>query len=458
MKEMRILSKLRHPCITTIMGAVFGKNLTPMLVMEYMDRGSLYDLLHNKTMIIEGEVILPILRDIAQGLRFLHAANPQIVHGDLKAKNVLVDGRFRAKVADFGLSQKKVVGAVGTPFWMAPELLRGKSNSSKSDVYSFGIVLYEVYSRRDPYAGENHKQVLKLVTHPLVNKRPEVPQHMPNQMRALMAECLDRVADARPTFEAMDERLKKMDAEMAEPEDVYLSIQTKRERRILFDVFPEHIARALQEGRKVEPEHRDVVTIFFLDIVGFTDISSRLSPIKISDMLDRLYSKFDELSCRHDIFKVETIGDAYMAVTNLVKDQPDHVHRIAEFSVAAVGVANKTLIDVDNSSLGYVNVRVGFHSGPVVANVVGSRNPRYCLFGDTVNTASRMESNSEKNRIHCSESSALLLSGTDMPILARGKISVKGKGDMNTFWVNEYRELTREMKHIPITSSFRYSE
>lgn len=83
-----------------------------------MDHGSLYDLLHNETMIINGEHILPILRDIAQGLRFLHAATPQVIHGDLKAMNILVDSKFRAKVADFGLSQKKRLGATGTPYWM----------------------------------------------------------------------------------------------------------------------------------------------------------------------------------------------------------------------------------------------------------------------------------------------------------------------------------------------------
>lgn len=110
--EMRLLSKLRHPCITTVMGAVISRWEEPLLVMEYMDHGSLSDLLNNETIgILEGHTLLPILRDISQGLRFLHAANPQVIHGDLKAQNILVDSKFRAKVADFGLSQKKQVGA-----------------------------------------------------------------------------------------------------------------------------------------------------------------------------------------------------------------------------------------------------------------------------------------------------------------------------------------------------------
>lgn len=218
-----------------------------------------------------------------------------------------------------------------------------------------------------------------------------------------------------------------------------LQMHMSRTENLLFDVFPKHIAEALRSGRKVEPENHECVTIFFCDIVGFTTISSELDPMKVSDMLDRLYNSFDALSHYHDVFKVETIGDAYMAVTNLTKAQPDHCKRIAEFAVDAIRVANQTLIDKDDPTRGFVNIRVGFHSGPVVSNVVGSRNPRFCLFGDSVNTASRMESNSEVNRIHCSHTSAELLKvqHPNLKLNPRGIIEVKGKGEMETFWVNE---------------------
>jgi len=438
--EMRHLSKLRHPCVTTVMGAVIEKSQEPMLVMEYMDYGSLYDILHNDTFSLDGSLLLPILRDVAQGARFLHAADPLVVHGDIKAQNILVDSKFRAKVADFGLSQKKEVGATGTPLWMAPELLRNDSgNTAASDVYSFGIILYEVYSRKAPFEGERLSEVLKGVADPKINKRPPVPPAMPPSVSDMMRDCLDADPQARPTFEDLDKRLKQLNAECVEPGDSYTS-KLQLAENLLKNVFPPHIADALRDGRKVEQENHECVTIFFSDIVGFTTISQSITPQKVCEMLDRLYQRFDDLSHKHDVFKVETIGDAYMAITNLVKKQKcDHVKRMAEFSKDVIQAASETRIDEDDYSKGYVEIRVGFHSGPVIADVIGKRLPKYGVFGDAVNTASRMESNSETGRIHCSEISANLLMTQDpeMTIVSRGNIRIKGKGEMHTYWVGE---------------------
>lgn len=323
---------------------------------------------------------------------------------------------------------------------MAPELLREETtNNTATDVYAFGIMMYEALSRNDPYHEEDAREVLKAVADPKINKRPPIPAGCPEQLAAMMNECLLANPDERPSFEELDKRMRRVDAKTV---NGLASMSNKRADNStisLFDIFPRHIAEALRDGKTVEAEHKDMVTVFFCDIVGFTTISSTLDPRKVANMLDRLYLKFDQLSHDHDVFKVETIGDAYMAVTNLVKDQNnDHATRIAEFAVKAIQAANDTLIDKDDPSKGHVAIRVGFHSGPVVADVVGSRNPRYCLFGDTVNTASRMESTSAMNRIHCSEIAAKMLQkqGCSFNLLSRGEINVKGKGKMETFWVD----------------------
>ena len=115
-------------------------NLPP--IAEYMEYGSLYDLLSNETMHAGGEIILQICRDIAQGLRYLHASKPPILHGDLKAKNILIDSRFRAKVCDFGLSTKRKNGLSGTPYFMAPEYLRGRVSVSVFFPVTYNLSLY----------------------------------------------------------------------------------------------------------------------------------------------------------------------------------------------------------------------------------------------------------------------------------------------------------------------------
>ncbi|KAL3910117.1 MAG: hypothetical protein SGILL_007816, partial [Bacillariaceae sp.] len=318
--EMRYLSKLRHPNVTTVMGAVVDRD-DPKLVMELMTHGSLYDLLHNETIQLDGEQILPILRDITSGLRFLHAAEPQVIHGDLKASNILVDDRFRAKVSDFGLTQKQRLGAAGTPYWTAPEVILGQtSNTAESDVYAFGIILYELYSRKHPYEGEQFETVLREVCDPEINKRPTLPEgSCPVEIQAMMADCLDTDPTKRPTFEELDLRLKKLDVDSVHPGGLVQSLRQQQsdDESLLFEVFPPHIARALREGRRVEPEHKDMVTLFFCDIVGFTSISETMEPMKVANMLDRLYLKFDALSRAHNVHKVETVGDCWMGATNL---------------------------------------------------------------------------------------------------------------------------------------------
>lgn len=444
--EMRMLSRLRHPCITTVMGAVVANALDPMLVMEYMEYGSLHDLLHNETMTLGGEIILQVARDVVQGIQFLHTAKPPILHGDLKAKNILVDSRFRAKVADFGFSHFKCTRQrnvlQGTPFYMAPEYLRRRSEyTTACDIYSLAMIVYEIYARAGPFEGEDPRKILPKVCHPRLNKRPPIPESCPPKMVDLMKKCWSSNAFFRPSAKDIDYVLVEMNSTDAEP----LSTATERARDTLkrkptslYDVFPKHIADALNAGKKVEAESHEIVTIVFSDIVGFTTISDQFSPLKVSNMLDRLYQAFDKLADEHGIFKVETIGDAYMGVTNLDGSEYDtHVKQVAEYAQEAIRAASQVLIDEEDPSKGFVRIRVGFHSGPVVSNVIGSLNPRYGLFGDTVNTALSMESNSMPGKIHCTCASAELLQtqAPDIPLTLRGMIKIQGKGKMKTYWV-----------------------
>mmetsp|Transcript_21069 Transcript_21069/g.48729 ORF Transcript_21069/g.48729 Transcript_21069/m.48729 type:complete len:694 (-) Transcript_21069:385-2466(-) len=443
--EMRVISKLRHPCITTVMGAIIVKN-QPMLVMEHMRLGSLRDVLDNQSVDLRRDLLMNVLKDITQGMMFLHTADPPIVHGDVKAGNVLISEGFQAKVSDFGLSQKKKMGSVGTPYFMAPELLNGAISTSNSDVYAFAIMLVEVFSRNEPYAGQDTETVLSAVADLKSNedKRPDMPSGISAEVEVLIKECWAKNPTRRPTFLEIDRRIKSI-SEVQLTSDALKKFEEKNKNKpstpedVLFNIFPKHVAECLVEGKKIEPEKKPMLTIFFSDVVNFTSISSKIGPLKVTNLLDRMYTRFDRCAEKYKVFKVDTIGDAYMAVTNLVVQQDsDHAARMAGFAIEVSQVAKEVLIDEDDPDKGTLCVRCGFHSGPVVAAVVGVRCPRYTLFGDAVNTASRMESTSIDGRIQCSLKAAMLVRSQAPSVLLqkRGEVMIKGKGVMTTYLVN----------------------
>jgi len=190
-------------------------------------------------------------------------------------------------------------------------------------------------------------------------------------------------------------------------------------------------------------QHYSQVTVFFADIVGFTNMSSHSTPADIMIMLNRLFTLFDDISDNHNIYKVETIGDAYMCVAGLdMKSETSHgeqvccedktcskyhASRMLLFAKDILSNA-KTVTSPENTP---VEVRIGLHTGDVVAGVVGYKMPRFCLFGDTVNVASRMESTGRAGHIHASQATRDLV--PDEHWIATGGVEVKGKGVIESF-------------------------
>ncbi|XP_061457300.1 speract receptor-like [Rhineura floridana] len=213
----------------------------------------------------------------------------------------------------------------------------------------------------------------------------------------------------------------------------------KRERRLaedlLHQMLPKSVAKQLRKHKHVEAENYDQVTIFFSDIVGFTTIAASCTPLQVVKMLNNLYVCFDTRIESYDVYKVETIGDAYMVVSGLPeRNGTKHADEIAKMALDLVAAVRQVVIP--HMLTGKLQLRVGIHTGPCVAGVVGHKMPRYCLFGDTVNTASRMESTSLPQKIHISSATYLALLEDDAyEIELRGEIEVKGKGKMKTYWL-----------------------
>lgn len=213
-----------------------------------------------------------------------------------------------------------------------------------------------------------------------------------------------------------------------------LAEEKKKASALLHSMLPAEVVEQLMKKQEVQAKYYDRVTIYFSDIVKFTEISGKSSPLQIVTMLNALYSGFDELIEKYEVYKVETIGDAYMVAAGVPKIIHNHAKEMALLSFDLLDFAKDFHIEhIPGQEL---LLRIGMHSGSVVAGVVGQKMPRYCLFGDTVNTASRMESHGEAKRIHISGSTKLELEACDdFNLIERSMMQIKGKGEMLTYWL-----------------------
>ncbi|KAI0212510.1 hypothetical protein LSAT2_002553 [Lamellibrachia satsuma] len=236
---------------------------------------------------------------------------------------------------------------------------------------------------------------------------------------------------------------------------VGLSDKTKELRRekkksdsLLYQMLPKSVALQLKLSKKVSAEVFNHVTIFFSDVVGFTSISSKCTPMQVVDFLNALYLLFDTTINRYDVYKVETIGDAYMIASGLPqRNGKRHAGEIA--GVALELLDGIKVFQIPNMPEEKFRLRIGLHTGSVVAGVVGSKMPRFCLFGDTVHIASSMESHGVPLKIHITtECKDALEDLGDYIIERRGVIEVKGLGPMETFFVDG--KITRR----PISRAF----
>ncbi|XP_077468104.1 retinal guanylyl cyclase 2 isoform X1 [Stigmatopora argus] len=463
------MKDLRNENVNPFLG-FFTESSMFAVVTEHCSRGSLQDLLRNDDVKLDWMFKSSLVLDLIKGMKYLH--HRDFPHGRLKSRNCVVDGRFVLKITDYGfnelLESQKAPAEKPPPedlFWTAPEILRDLTSSRKGtykgDVYSFSIILQEVVARGAPYCmlGLPPEEIIRKVKKPPPMCRPTVsPDQAPLECIQLMKQCWGELPDRRPNFDEIfdrfkiinkgkktniiDSMLRMLEQYSSNLEDLIrerteeLEAEKHRTEKLLSEMLPPSVAEALKTGATVEPEYFDQVTIYFSDIVGFTTISSLSDPIEVVDLLNDLYTLFDAVLSNHDVYKVETIGDAYMVASGLPKRNGNkHAAEVANMSLnilSSVGTFRmRHMPDVP------VRIRIGIHSGPCVAGVVGLTMPRYCLFGDTVNTASRMESTGLPYRIHVNLSTVNILRSLKegYKIECRGKTELKGKGIEETYWL-----------------------
>lgn len=217
-----------------------------------------------------------------------------------------------------------------------------------------------------------------------------------------------------------------------------LSRSLEMEKTLLESMLPSHAAEGLRRGETVEPMLHDQTTFFFSDIVGFTKICNQLYPWQVIEMLNRLYCVMDFLAGTFNLYKVETIGDAYVCASGLPKPDKEHARNVANFAVAVSHCTKQVLSPADGSP---IQLRIGVHTGACASGVVGSTNPRYCVFGDTVNTTARHESSGIPGKVHCSATTWSELESKFKDAFAlkkRGLVKMKGKGYLTTYWLEAH--------------------
>ncbi|XP_027727411.1 atrial natriuretic peptide receptor 1-like isoform X2 [Vombatus ursinus] len=420
--ELKHMRDVQNEHLTRFVGACTDPPNICILT-EYCPRGSLQDILENESITLDWMFRYSLTHDIVKGMLFLH--NGAICsHGNLKSSNCVVDGRFVLKITDYGLESFRVpepehsYTLYAKKLWTAPELLRMAAppaqGTQAGDIYSFGIILQEIALRR----GVFHMEGMDLSPKEIIERivRGEEPPFRPSlalhchleELGQLMQKCWAEDPQERPPFQQI---------------------------RLMLRKFNSSVAEQLKRGETVQAEAFDSVTIYFSDIVGFTALSAESTPMQVVALLNDLYTCFDAVIDNFDVYKVETIGDAYMVVSGLpVRNGRLHAPEVARMALALLDAVHS--FRIRHRPQEQLRLRIGIHTGPVCAGVVGLKMPRYCLFGDTVNTASRMESNGEALKIHMSsDTKAVLEEFGGFELELRGDVEMKGKGKVRTYWL-----------------------
>ena len=210
-------------------------------------------------------------------------------------------------------------------------------------------------------------------------------------------------------------------------------VEREREKseRLLLNILPSAIAGRLKGGEKSIANGHEIVSVMFADLCGFTALSRKTTPADLVSMLNGIFTAFDLIVEKHGVEKIKTIGDCYMLVGGIPLHRGDHAAAVAECALEMLDA----LAALNRETGTELQMRVGIHTGPVVAGVIGKIKFTYDLWGDTVNVASRMESSGQPGRVHISEQTEAQLRGR-FPLEDRGFVECKGLGPVKTFFLN----------------------
>jgi len=224
---------------------------------------------------------------------------------------------------------------------------------------------------------------------------------------------------------------------LLETKNEEVRIEQIKNEKLLLNILPNEIIEELKKNGSVEAKLFDSSTVLFTDFKGFTSMSERLSPSALIKELNCCFSKFDEIAEKHGVEKVKTIGDAYMAVAGVPSTNINHAKCALDAAIEIQNFIFNRASDKKELGQPFFEIRIGLHSGPVIAGIVGLKKFQYDIWGDSVNIASRMESSGIVGKVNVSEATYFLLKDNPkFSFESRGELEVKGKGMMKMFYAN----------------------
>ncbi|VBB31193.1 unnamed protein product [Acanthocheilonema viteae] len=442
------------------------------------------------------------VRDIIRGLEFLHASTIGY-HGSLTPSQCLIDSRWILKLSGFGLSKLlykwNVKGSIGAKnrMWLiqnsdlhyySPEMRRLLKNMSKgtatfdtkqaqaADIYAFGIILYEIVFHKKLITLDNNRcetenanadslSIFCESIESLIPSYPSIPGNIevhPDLLK-LMHKCWSGMIDQRPdatlvrkitdatlkiSGSLVDQMIKNLEEytnnleQLVKERTSQLEKTQQHAERLLLELLPKSVADELKISRRVDPKNYKSATVMYSDIVGFTSLCSDSSPMEVVTLLSGVFQKFDMIISKHQCYKVETIGDAYMVASGVPTiNRHDHVRDIASVAIMMRDFLFEYTIPHRPGQK--LHCRWGFSTGPVFAGVVGLNAPRYCIFGQTVTLAAKMENTSLSDKIQITLQSYQLLTARypEFKCSPRGGVRIDGIGTLLTYWLDNREEL-----------------
>ncbi|RUR86907.1 adenylate/guanylate cyclase domain-containing protein [Chlorogloeopsis fritschii PCC 9212] len=254
----------------------------------------------------------------------------------------------------------------------------------------------------------------------------------------LLILVLEGVFIFRPAVRKISQSVAALARSLQETQETAykLAAEQQKSEHLLLNILPEPIAERLKEKPTAIADGFAEVSVLFADIVGFTELSSRISPNELVKLLNRIFSAFDQLAEQHGLEKIKTIGDAYMVVGGLPNPRADHAQAIVEMALDMQQAISQFNVETNCNC----NIRIGINTGPVVAGVIGIKKFIYDLWGDTVNIASRMESHGVPGCIQITETTYEQVKNS-YTVESRGLMKIKGKAEMVTYLVKDRKSI-----------------